>query len=284
MNQRKRAPAKINLGLHVLGRRPDGYHDIETILLQIPWADVLTAGPAEQFTFTCSDAALPTDEGNLCVQAARRLAEACNMSAAGASLHLEKQIPYGAGLGGGSSDAAATLELLADLWQLSISAEQLAAIAARIGSDVPFFLGAPAAYATGRGEQVAPLYEREQTYRPPFALVVAVPAVQVSTVSAYRWVQPASAGRPDLQAVVRSNDLARWRRELVNDFQEPVMERYPAVRDLREQLVAAGAGYAALSGSGSAVFGAFEADTAARQAARRLAEEPDRCVQYVPPQ
>lgn len=264
----QRAPAKINLGLHVLRRRADGYHDLQTVFLRIPWADRLTARPAEALAFTCSDSALPTDGRNLCVRAAWALIEAYGVEE-GAELHLEKTLPYGAGLGGGSSDAAATLRLLAEGWGIDASEEELHKIAAALGSDVPFFLSrSPAAYATGRGEKLEPLTGAGgEPYALPFALVVVVPEDAVATAEAYGWVTPAEADRPDLRAIVRSNSLARWRAELVNDFEAPVLERHPAIRAAKGLLAEAGAGYAALSGSGSAVFGVFEDDASAEAAA-----------------
>lgn len=262
------APAKINLGLHVLRKRADGFHAIETVFLRLPWHDRLTAEPADDLTFTCSDPSLPTDERNLCVQAARRLREALGTTQ-GAALHLDKTLPHGAGLGGGSSDAAATLRLLSDLWDADPGEALLRDLAADLGSDVPFFLiSGPAAYATGRGETLEPLRgEDGAPYRLPFALVVAVPETAVSTAEAYAAVTPSETERPDLRTVVRSNDLARWRRELVNDFEPSVFARHPEIETLRGLLVDAGAGYAALSGSGSAVFGVFEDGGAAEAAA-----------------
>ena len=276
------APAKINLGLHVLHKRPDGYHDIETILIRIPWTDTISVRPAEEITMDCTDPSLPTDDRNLCMEAAHRLLRNAPEER-GAHLHLAKHVPAGAGLGGGSSDAAATLQLLAELWDLELSSEQLQAVAAELGSDVPFFMGEGAAYASGRGEQLEPLRVQGRSYRLPYALVVAVPPVHVSTPEAYGWVEPHAADRPDLRSVVASNDLARWRRELANDFEEPVLARHPSIRAVREQLVAAGAGYAALSGSGAAVFGVFEEAEAAEVAARACKErELVRAVQAFP--
>jgi tetratricopeptide (TPR) repeat protein len=151
----ERAPAKVNLGLHVLRKRPNGDHDVETVLHRIDWADTITAAPASTLSLTCSDSSLPTDDDNLCLRAARRLATAFDVTT-GADLHLEKQVPYGAGLGGGSSDAAATLCLLSRLWDLDPSSEQLRTIGGKIGADVPFFLmDTPAAYATGRGDTLS---------------------------------------------------------------------------------------------------------------------------------
>lgn len=260
----RRAPAKINLGLHVLRRRADGYHDVETVLLPIGWADELSVGPAAPFAFTCSDPSLPTDERNLCVRAARALAAEAGIKPRGA-LHLEKRVPHGAGLGGGSSDAAQALGLLRDFWGVRVEDEALHALAARLGSDVPFFLHDEAMLATGRGERLEPL--ASESYRLPFALTVVMPPVQVATAEAYALVRPRNQRRPDLRDLVQSNDLSRWRRELVNDFEAPILARHPEIHGARRNLLDAGAGYAALSGSGSAVFGVFERGADAERAA-----------------
>lgn len=257
---RRAAPAKINLGLHVLRRRTDGFHDVETVLLSIGWHDVLSVAPSEAFRFTCSDPSLPTDERNLCVRAARALAAWAGVEPHG-DLHLEKRIPHGAGLGGGSSDAARTLRLLADRWDLAPSPGDLHTMAAALGSDVPFFLHDDAMLATGRGEVLQPL-----DYALPYDLVVVMPPVTVGTAEAYGLVRPDDRNRPDLAAVVRSNDLERWRRELVNDFEAPILARYPEIRQAKQVLRDAGAGYAALSGSGAAMFGVFERSGDARAA------------------
>lgn len=256
------APAKLNLGLHVLRRRTDGFHDIETVMLAVGWADVVRARTADAWRFVCSDPALPGGEGNLCVRAARALAAWAGTEPRG-ELALEKRLPHGAGLGGGSSDAAATLRALAGLWGLDVPAEALRALAAGLGSDVPFFLGPRAALATGRGEVLTPL----EGYRCPFWFAVVMPPVTVGTAGAYALVAPDDRRRPDLAAAVRSNDLDRWRRELSNDFEAPITAREPAIAAERHRLWAAGAGYAAMTGSGAAVFGVFEGEADARAAA-----------------
>lgn len=264
------APAKINLGLHVLRRRADGYHDVETVLLPIGWADRLAAAPADDLALTCSDPALPTDDGNLVVRAARALAGWAGIEPR-AALHLEKRVPYGAGLGSGSSDAAHALRLLAALWRLDVPEADLHRLAAGLGSDVPFFLLGGTALAAGRGEVLTPLRGGDgRPYRLPFALVVAVPPVHVATAEAYGLVTPGDRDRPDLAALVRSNDLVRWRAELVNDFEAPVLVRHPEVAAAKAALLDAGAGYAALSGSGAAVFGVFERGDEAAAAAETL--------------
>ena len=267
----RNAPAKINLGLHVLRRRPDGFHDIETVFLRISWQDVLRVEPSDHLTMSCSDPSLPTDERNLVMKAARLLQQRYGPST-GAHLHLEKRIPYGAGLGGGSSDAAAALRLLNDHWSLALGDEQLARHALELGSDVPFFLGAEAALGSGRGERLEPLIDpqTDEPFRPPYALVVAMPEIGVSTGEAYAMMTPSEKGRPDLKEVVLSSDLSRWRRELTNDFEGPILSKYPEIAELKKALEAAGAGYAAMSGTGSAVYGFFTDDPAAAAAEEAL--------------
>ncbi|MGB3542066.1 4-(cytidine 5'-diphospho)-2-C-methyl-D-erythritol kinase [Rubrivirga sp.] len=261
----RNAPAKVNLGLHVLRRRDDGFHDLATVFLPIGWADTLTAELSSRVTLATSDPALPTDESNLVVRAALALRSWAGLEV-GAQFHLDKRVPYGAGLGGGSSDAAAALRLLADLWDLEVPPADLARLALDLGSDVPFFLESEPSIGLGRGERLRAL----EGYACPFWLVVAVPPVHVSTAEAFTGVVPRSDGRPDLAAAVVSNDLERWREEVTNDFQPPVEAAHPVIADVRRALEDRGAGWAALSGTGSAVVGAFEDGADARRVASSL--------------
>ena len=257
------APAKVNLGLHVLRRRPDGFHDLATVFLPIGWADRLAAEPGDGITLTTSDPALPTDDANLVVRAARALRQWAGDDSLGAALHLDKRVPYGTGLGGGSSDAAATLRLLTDLWGLDVPDADLGALALGLGSDVPFFLDGVAAHATGRGERLVPLVTAAgRPYRCPFWLVVAVPDVHVSTAQAFRRVTPSDTGRLPLADAVLSDDLRQWRR-ITNDFQEPVAQAYPEVQATLDAMERAGADHQLLSGSGGAVVGVFEREPSA---------------------
>ena len=270
----RRAPAKINLGLHVLRRRADGYHDVETVYHRVGWADEITVEVAEGLSMTCTDPALPTDDANLCLQAARRLAEAAD-GEHGAAIYLEKNVPYGAGLGGGSSDAATTLRALVDLWDLNVTEDTLHDLAAQIGSDVPFFLRRePAAYATGRGDELEPIHTEDgHPFRLDTAVLLVVPPIEVSTPEAYEMVVPDDVERADLRAVVASGDLGRWRAELVNDFEAPVAERYAPVDAARGVLHEHGADYVSLSGSGSAVYGLFTSPRQAEAAQHRADEQ-----------
>ena len=265
------APAKLNLGLHVLRRRPDGYHDLDTVFVALPWHDTLAAAPAADLRLTVEGADLPVGDDNLVVRAARVLAAHAGVTA-GAALRLDKRLPHGAGLGGGSSDAAAALRLLADLWRLDVPADTMHALARGLGADVPFFLDPRPMRATGIGDVLAPLVDDGgDPYVLPFPLVVAVPeGVRVSTAEAYRLVRPNDRDRADVGAVVASNDLDRWRRDLVNDFEAPVVAAHPPLAALRAALADAGAAYVSMSGSGAAFCGVFEDEAAATGAAEAL--------------
>ena len=268
------APAKLNFGLHVLRRRADGFHAIDTVMLRVGWSDRLSARygePGDGVTLTCSDASLPTDGGNLVVRAAEgyrsQLGE--GLAKRNVHFHLDKRVPHGAGLGGGSSDAATALRLLHLLGDRvgDPAPEDLHRVAASVGSDVPFFLEAGPQRATGRGEVLEPLrHAGGAAYRLPFSLAIVMPDVAVPTAGAYGLVTPNDAGRPDLAEVVLSNDLERWRRELVNDFQAPIAARHAEIRQALQLMAGHGSGYAAMTGSGAAVFGVFERPEDARAA------------------
>ncbi|MFP4228840.1 MAG: 4-(cytidine 5'-diphospho)-2-C-methyl-D-erythritol kinase, partial [Salinivenus sp.] len=223
-----------------------------------------------------SDPALPTDGENLCMQAAGALADAFGIED-GAALHLDKRVPYGAGLGSGSSDAAATLRLLTRLWDLRPGRDELHRISCAIGADVPFFLKeTPAAYATGRGDDLTPLRRNGDPYRLPCSVLVAVPPVEVSTPEAYGRVTPNDADRPHLPSLLRTDDLARWRASLVNDFEAPIRAAYSEVSAAFDWLRSEGADYVSLSGSGGAVYGLFDDPERAKAVRRRGAERTER--------
>ena len=266
------AHAKINLGLHVLRRRPDGFHDLETVFLRIGWADQLRFNRAGDVSMTCSDVSLPTDESNLCIRAVRAVEAATSgPDGRGVHIHLDKHIPHGAGLGGGSSDAALCLKAVRTLWQSDLSDAELHGLAASLGSDVPFFLGSPVALGTGRGEELTPM---------PFPvalrgrwLAVIVPPFGISTAEAYSGVRPDDQDRADLSAIMASPDLGRWRADLVNDFESHLFDAHPALAHLKAHLIHCGAGYAAMSGSGSAIFGVFSQEEDAKRSVAALSDE-----------
>jgi len=266
-----RCPAKVNLALRVLARRPDGYHELDTVFLSVSLLDELEGRAAPDLTLRCDLASLPAGDDNLVLRAARLLRERYGVTA-GAALTLRKHIPVQAGLGGGSSDAAAALRLCARLWGLTVGDEELAVLARRLGADVPFFLVGGAARGRGRGDLVTPLPPPRE-----LALLLGIPPFGISTAEVFgalavRLTLPGNGvNLPRLSAHKwpEENDF----RFMVNDLEAVVFERWPLLGEFRRTLAALGAGCARLSGSGSTVFGVF-ADRATRDAAReRLARE-----------
>jgi len=269
-----RAYAKINLGLRVTGKRTDGYHEICTVFHRIALFDEILLRPADDITVEATDPSLPSDETNICHAAALMLREMPGAGRGGAppgvSIAITKRIPVGAGLGGGSADAAAVLRSLPALWGTSIPEEDLRGLALRLGSDVPFFLGNDSALGAGRGEALE--YFRLDV---PFAILLCTPPFQVSTRWAYSRVVPRPPERPDqegLRSVLLrgASDPAFLREHLVNDFESPVFSEYPAIRSVKESMLRDGALFASMSGSGSSVYGFFHDTGAAGRAAASL--------------
>lgn len=257
-----KAYAKINIALFITGKLPNGYHTLETIFAPINWFDELTFDVSEQISMSCSIAELPTDDSNLCVKAAQRLNRIAGTSH-GIKMHLEKNTPFGAGLGGGSSDAAAVLTTLNDIWKTNLDSQTLHTLASELGADVPYFLEIPGlALGQGVGEKLTDL---ETTF--PFYIVTVFPKVPISTVWAYKNFKPNfTRDLPDLaqltKQVCQTKDIKRLS-VFENDFESVVFQHYPEVKALRDDFKTYGSLLTRLSGSGSAVFGVFEdADTA----------------------
>ena len=249
--------AKINLGLRILRRRPDGYHDIESCMLPIGWADQLTVTLASEATddrYEIEGLAgeLPI-EHNLIYKAVQLL-RARHPEIPPLRLKLVKRIPTEAGLGGGSADAAYTLLAINELCRLELSPEQLETLAGELGSDCPFFIQSRPVLVTGRGERLTPLTM-------PSALLgtwllVVKPPIGMSTAEAYRQVtrHPEAEGK---LATLLERPIAHWRELIVNDFESVVFAHYPELATLRDTLYRHGALYAAMSGSGTALYGIF---------------------------
>ena len=237
-----RSYAKINWSIRIIGRRADGFHDLETVFQTVSLHDDLTFRESDSLSLTCDDPTIPTDETNLVLRAARAV------SATPFAIDLRKRIPAGGGLGGGSSNAAATLRALGG------DRDDLAEIALTLGSDVPFFLTGGTAYATGRGEVLTPLPAMSE-----IPLLLVLPEERVSTRDAYarisRYSQPLG--------IEAYREFATF----TNDFEEPVFAMYPRLRDLKARLYEAGAKWAQMSGSGSTLVGAFESAAARSEAA-----------------
>ncbi len=244
-------PCKINLGLRVIRKRNDGYHDVETCYYPLPFTDVLEVVPSDKFLFKQTGLSLPGNpDENLCVKAYRLLKDKFNLPEA--AVYLHKVIPPGAGLGGGSSDAAWILRLLYQLFNLPVSYEELTALASQLGSDCPFFMHDEPMLGTGRGEVLKPLEVSLKSYY----LVLLKPELHVSTAEAYGLVTPCVPDVP-LEQLLKSKP-EEWRSTLMNDFELPVIRRYPIIGELKEALYRSGAMYASMTGSGSAVYGIFQ--------------------------
>lgn len=246
---------KINLGLHVVCRRPDGYHDLQTIFVPVPLCDELEIVPASQFAFHQEGIAIdgPMDD-NLCVKA-YRLMMSHYPDVGPVAMRLNKQIPFGAGLGGGSSDAAFVLVMLRSLFHIEVSDQRLEQLAAQIGADCPFFIRNVAAYATGIGDILEPIHLDLSGYK----MVLLKPSDAVSTREAYGGIRPNAVDRPDLRQAV-NRPIDEWKDLIVNDFEATVFPLHPRIAFLKDFLYRQGALYAAMSGSGSTLFGLFDKD------------------------
>jgi len=262
----QRAFAKINFGLRVLRKRPDGFHDIETILYRVNINDELVASPSRDLIFECDDPGLSSTD-NLVYTAASLLQNSLGVTR-GAKISLKKKIPVGAGLGGGSADAASTLRLLCKLWGENPPEGMLQELAMRLGSDVPYFLSPGAAHATSRGEQLN--YFQLDV---PFPIVVLSPDLHISTRAAYAAVVPNShEGSDDLKTLLLQHlalpELLGG--VLRNNFESPIFHQYPLLRELRRELLDSGAAFCSMSGSGSSLFALYPDETLARGAMERF--------------
>ena len=249
--------AKINLGLRVGHLRADGYHEIETLLYPLPWYDVLEWVPAEQMSLEVTGDALHTEKGttlspkdNLVYKAYELMAQAHKLPSL--RIHLHKLIPSGAGLGGGSSDAAQMLLSLNEGFNLGATPAEMQSYAVQLGSDVAFFLQNGPQLARGRGEVLGPF----RSLLEGMYIRVLVPQIHVDTTTAYASLGSLRLGGLTL-AERLSSSREEWRNLVVNDFQVPLLSRYPLVRALEDTLVKAGAVYTSLSGSGAAIYGLF---------------------------
>lgn len=249
-----RANCKINLGLNVLRRRSDGYHDLETVMLPVKELyDVVSVEREEGsgIVFTASGLAVDcAADDNLCVRAARLMQE--RYYTGGVAIHLDKRVPFGAGLGGGSSDATAVIVGINELFDLRLSKVELVSIAAELGSDTAYFVYNDAEICRGRGEVMQPI----ELSLEGLWLVVVKPKEGVSTAEAYRGVVP-HIPEVSLEELLR-RPIASWQGSIKNDFEPHILAAHPVIRDVKASLLDSGAIYASMSGSGSAVFGLFE--------------------------
>jgi 4-diphosphocytidyl-2-C-methyl-D-erythritol kinase len=261
-------PAKVNLFLRVVRRREDGYHELETVMQSVSLTDELSFAPAPELRLACNWPELPIGPDNLVWRAAEALRLRLQLPPGqGADITIQKQIPASAGLGGGSADAAAALIGCARLWNVSLPAGEMAAIAAELGSDAPFFLEGGAAVARGRGERLEPFHPA-----PSIWLVLVKPPFSVSTPWAYRSWRPdvrSGASLEEFLDALRGGAPEAVAAALRNDLEPGVAATHPEISALRERLLSLGALGTRMTGSGSAVFGV----AARREDATRIARE-----------
>jgi 4-diphosphocytidyl-2-C-methyl-D-erythritol kinase len=263
------SPAKINLGLHVRGRRADGYHELETLFQEVDWYDELEFHPAAGWSLEIIGApGLSAGPDNLIARAARLLAEAAD-GPIRARIVLHKRLPIGGGVGGGSSNAAVALHGLSRLWGLNWPVERLHPLASRLGSDCAFFLYGGRAHGRGRGEKLELLGGCGDRW-----YLLAVPPIAVSTPWVFEKSQfPLTGSEKNVILPSRINPILaseNWPDRIFNDLENIVLESFPEIADLRGRIASAGAEAVLLSGSGSCVFGIFRDETSARHAALQL--------------
>jgi 4-diphosphocytidyl-2-C-methyl-D-erythritol kinase len=264
--------AKINLYLEILGKRDDGFHELNTIFQTISLCDYLTFEASDDLILTCDKELVPTDETNLIIKAANALRERFNVKK-GAKIHLQKNIPSPGGLGGGSSDCAVALLGLAKLWNLEISFAELVEIGAKLGSDVPFFFYGGTALGTGRGTDIKPLQDIEKT-----RLLLITPNENVPTREAF--------ARLDLPRLTNKREKSKFivcceerqtfdlrQNKFENDFEKSVFEIKPEIERVKNKLLEIGASKALLSGSGASVFGIFDNENSRQIAMQSLLTE-----------
>jgi 4-diphosphocytidyl-2-C-methyl-D-erythritol kinase len=259
-----KAPAKINWFLKVVRRRDDGFHEIQSVVQKVSLYDLITFSLSDRLVLT-TDSDIPTED-NLVYKAANLLKNRYKVND-GASIDLKKSIPLGAGLGGGSSDAATALMGLNRLWSLGLTLYELSEIAQELGSDVPFFLHSSVSYIYGRGEKVIP-----GTAEVPVYLLLVKPGFDVSTAWAYNNISELT------KEAVKEDNIRYFLRKIgkaeisdiaggiFNDLEPVTVSRYPVIAEIKERLLTQGAAVSLMSGSGSAVFGVFESETMAAEA------------------
>lgn len=284
----KKSPCKVNLLLNILGKRADGFHELETVIHPVNYFDELSfAREGQSLRLTCSEPTLPTDQGNLVYRAAAAFLEAAGVRE-GIRIHLEKRIPLAAGLGGGSADAATTLLGLNELFGNPLSLERLHNIAVGLGSDLPFFLQDKPALAVGRGEKIQPLDFFPSLKGAAFLLIY--PGFGIPTAWAYKEMArfpEAVNGRPgraqELIKLLQTSSLAEAGRHFYNSLEAPAMVKYPLLAVFQDFLNANGAAATRMSGSGSTTFAIASSESAARGLEERMKAKFGSCWTVVVP-
>jgi 4-diphosphocytidyl-2-C-methyl-D-erythritol kinase len=265
-----KTPAKVNFGLHILGKREDGFHELETLFQMVNWCDEIKIECLSRgLELVCNQPDIPTDKDNLVIRAANILQTRYPERCKGARIHLNKNIPHGAGLGGGSGNAAGVLLGLNFLWGLKLKRENLISVASELGSDVPFFLFFPCAIGRGRGEILEPVKNSIRFY-----VLMVYPGFAVSTASVYGNLKLKLTKRENNISILKNfllqSEFAKLGKAWSNDLELVVFKEYPGLSGIKKQMLALGAKGALLSGSGSTVFGIFDNLETANSAHARL--------------
>lgn len=247
--------AKINLGLNVVAKRDDGFHDIESVFYPIPWQDILEVIPQKSgkgsVVFTSSGIEIPSDGNrNLCERVYQLMHDEFDLGSV--KIHLHKIIPIGAGLGGGSADAAFVVTALNQLFELNLSTEKLEEIVSKVGSDCPFFVRNKPAFVEGRGEVLNPI----EIDLSGFWIMLINPNIHIGTKEAYAGMKPMQPKFALKESLLE--DVSSWKETVSNDFERSVIPAYPVLSHIKDELYGAGAVYASMTGSGSTMFGLFD--------------------------
>ena len=265
-----KTPAKVNLGLHILGKREDGFHELETLFQMVKLFDEIKIECLPSgLELVCNRPDIPQDEGNLAIKAAKILQTQFPDRCKGARIHLNKNIPHGAGLGGGSGNAAGVLLGLNFLWDLKLKRKDLILIASQLGSDVPFFLLSPCAIGRGRGEFLEPVKSSIRFY-----ILMVYPGFAVSTALVYSNLKLKLTKRQNNISILKNfllqSEYAQLGASWSNDLEPIVFQEHPGLSDIKKEMLALGAKGALLSGSGSTVFGIFDNPEIAKNAYTQL--------------
>jgi 4-diphosphocytidyl-2-C-methyl-D-erythritol kinase len=271
-----KAPAKINIGLNIVRKREDGYHDLETLFYPLNnLCDAILIEESNSLEILTDSPALKKQEDNLIYKAVKLLSKEIGNEIK-VKITLEKNIPIGAGLGGGSSDAAATLKALNELFELKIPKERLLKLALRLGSDVPFFIDAKPAFGFSRGEVLIPF-----KLKIPYPILIVYPNIHVSTKEAFGNIKP-QVPKTTIKEIIETYKFSPdvWREKIRNDFEKTVFKVHPLIKGIKELMLSAGALFAQMTGSGSTVYGIFDKAEKALEVKEKLGKEYFTFVEY----
>jgi 4-diphosphocytidyl-2-C-methyl-D-erythritol kinase len=246
--------AKINLGLNIITKRPDGYHELETCFFPVPWKDVLEIVESDKTELSTSGIKIPEEGSNIVLKAYQLLAENYDLSPI--RIHLHKAIPIGAGLGGGSADAAFAIKLLKELFELDMDEAQMIHFASILGADCAFFIKNKPSLAYGIGEKLSGL---DLSLAGKFILLI-YPDLHISTKVAFSGIVPKRRTN-SIADILNHRPISEWKKGLVNDFEKSVFSNFPVLKSIKSKLYEAGAEYASMSGSGSCMYGIFDKET-----------------------